>query len=239
MDPYLIPESLGWVALVEGDADAATNHFAAAAQLAERCGARNPAVTSWRAGCARALGKHGDLRSARDIARQGVDLARTFGAPGPLAIALGGLAAARPDDSIELLDEAVIAADQSQDVLLTITSRLELGRALRHRGEDERAVTVLRAAGDIAHRFHAPTISDAVVAQLRACGSRPARLALRGIESLTPAQLRTVQLAAGGATNVEIAATLFISVKTVESHLARAYRKLGVKARTELPALLD
>jgi DNA-binding CsgD family transcriptional regulator len=239
MDPYLIPESLGWVALVEGDADAAKDHFASAAELAERCGAHNPAVTSWRAGCARALGKHGDLRSARDVAHQGVDLARTFGAPGPLAIALGGLAAARPENSVELLDEAVIAADQSGEALLSITSRLELGRALRHRGEDQRAVDVLRAAGDLAHHFQSPAISDSVVTQLRACGSRPARLALRGIESLTPAQLRTVQLAAEGATNVEIAAALFISIKTVESHLARAYRKLGVKARTELPALFD
>lgn len=238
-DPFLVPEMLGWIALVAGDADAATDHFASAEKLAERCGVRNPAVTSWRAGCARAFAMHGDLRSARDVAREAVDLARTFGAPGPLAITLGGLAAAQPDNRFEILDEAVRAADQSEDVLLTITARLDLGSVLRRVGDEERAVSILRAAGDIAFRFRSPIISTAVMEQLRACGSRPARLALRGVESLTPAQLRTVQLAAEGATNVEIAASLYVSIKTVESHLARAYRKLGVKARTELAGVLD
>ena len=43
-------------------------------------------------------------------------------------------------------------------------------------------------------------------------------------------------LAAGGIASKEIAATLFLSARTVDTHLARAYRKLGVVGRSELPA---
>jgi DNA-binding NarL/FixJ family response regulator len=47
------------------------------------------------------------------------------------------------------------------------------------------------------------------------------------------------ELAAGGMTNREVAAALVLSEHTVESHLSSAYRKLGVRSRTELAAKLD
>ena len=51
---------------------------------------------------------------------------------------------------------------------------------------------------------------------------------------LAPAELRVAELAGSGATNREIAATLYLSVKTVEATLSRIYRKLEVRSRTEL-----
>jgi DNA-binding NarL/FixJ family response regulator len=51
---------------------------------------------------------------------------------------------------------------------------------------------------------------------------------------LAPSELRIAELAGSGATNREIAATLYLSVKTVEATLSRVYRKLGVRSRTEL-----
>ena len=51
---------------------------------------------------------------------------------------------------------------------------------------------------------------------------------------LSAAERRVADLAASGATNKEIAAELFMSVKTVEAHLSRVYRKLNVRSRTEL-----
>jgi DNA-binding CsgD family transcriptional regulator len=54
---------------------------------------------------------------------------------------------------------------------------------------------------------------------------------------LTPHELRVAVEVAKGLTNREVAAALFLSVKTVEMHLSRAYRKLGVRTRTELARL--
>ena len=56
---------------------------------------------------------------------------------------------------------------------------------------------------------------------------------------LSAAERRVADLAASGATNKEIAAELFMSVKTVEAHLSRIYRKLGIRSRTELASLVS
>jgi DNA-binding CsgD family transcriptional regulator len=67
-----------------------------------------------------------------------------------------------------------------------------------------------------------------------ATGLRPRRAALEGAGSLTPRQRQICQLAAAGKGNRAIASELFLSIKTVETHLAAAYRKLGVRTRGEL-----
>ena len=53
---------------------------------------------------------------------------------------------------------------------------------------------------------------------------------------LTPVEQRIADLVAVGQTNREVAAATFTSVRTVESHLGRIYRKLGIRSRTELAA---
>jgi DNA-binding NarL/FixJ family response regulator len=59
-----------------------------------------------------------------------------------------------------------------------------------------------------------------------------------GVSSLTPTEGRVAELVAGGRTNKEVAAELFLSVKTVEANLSRVYAKLSVRSRTELAARL-
>jgi DNA-binding CsgD family transcriptional regulator len=59
------------------------------------------------------------------------------------------------------------------------------------------------------------------------------------VEALTPSELRVVRLAAAGRTNREIAHELYVTLKTVEGHLARAYNKLGIEGRGELPRVLE
>ncbi len=56
----------------------------------------------------------------------------------------------------------------------------------------------------------------------------------RSGSDLTPTEQRVAELVAGGATNRDTAAALFVSVRTVETHVASIYRKLGVRNRTEL-----
>jgi DNA-binding NarL/FixJ family response regulator len=55
-----------------------------------------------------------------------------------------------------------------------------------------------------------------------------------GTAELTPSEQRVAELAASGMSNKDIAATLFISPKTVETNLARTYRKLEIHSRTQL-----
>jgi DNA-binding CsgD family transcriptional regulator len=60
----------------------------------------------------------------------------------------------------------------------------------------------------------------------------------RGME-LTPSERRVAELAASGITNRQIAAELFISVKTVETNISKVYRKLGIRSRAELARVID
>jgi DNA-binding CsgD family transcriptional regulator len=68
---------------------------------------------------------------------------------------------------------------------------------------------------------------------------RPRRARSRGRDALTPPEHQIAELAAGGASNREIAEALFVTRKTVEAHLAAAYRKLDVSSRRELADRLD
>src|SRR6185436_20907477 len=76
-----------------------------------------------------------------------------------------------------------------------------------------------------------PLWADRARAELAGAGRRARRPAQDG---LTPAEQRVAELAASGLTNRDVAATLFISSKTVEANLARIYRKLGIRSRAEL-----
>jgi DNA-binding CsgD family transcriptional regulator len=58
------------------------------------------------------------------------------------------------------------------------------------------------------------------------------------VDALTPSELRVARLAAGGRSNREIAGELYVTVKAIEGHLARAYAKLGIEGRGQLAGAL-
>ena len=61
---------------------------------------------------------------------------------------------------------------------------------------------------------------------------------MSGADSLTPSERRIAEMAAAGLSNAEIAQELFLTVKTIEMHLTRAYRKLDVRRRAQLAQAL-
>ena len=85
-------------------------------------------------------------------------------------------------------------------------------------------------------REHA--IANQARSELIAAGAKPRRDAITGRDALTAGELRVARLAAEGMTNREIAQTLFITTKTASAHLSRAYRKLDVTRRSQLPEAL-
>jgi DNA-binding NarL/FixJ family response regulator len=97
----------------------------------------------------------------------------------------------------------------------------------------------LAEALDLAARCGARPLAGRARQELTAAGARPRREHRRGAESLTPTELRVARLAAGARTNREIAQRLYVTVKTVEGHLAHVYDKLGVAGRVQLGAALN
>ena len=81
-------------------------------------------------------------------------------------------------------------------------------------------------------------LEERALQELLAAGARPRRAPASGRAALTPSELRVAELAAAGHTNRDIAQRLFVTQKTVEAHLARTFRKLGIESRAQLAAAL-
>lgn len=92
----------------------------------------------------------------------------------------------------------------------------------------------LREGLALADQLHARQLAERARAELLAAGARSRRAAVTGINALTPAEQRVALLALHGDGNAMIAQTLFVTTKTIETHLNRAHRKLGITSRRQL-----
>jgi DNA-binding CsgD family transcriptional regulator len=109
-------------------------------------------------------------------------------------------------------------------------NRLVQGRLRRRVKQRRAAADALGEALAIFERLGAPTWAEQARAELGRVGLR------RAPDELTPTERRVAELVATGMTNREVASAAFMSPKTVESNLARVYRKLGIASRAELGA---
>jgi DNA-binding NarL/FixJ family response regulator len=139
---------------------------------------------------------------------------------------------------LELLDDSVAGLRDSPAVLELAHSLTDLGAALRRAGQRAAAREPLAEALDLAVRSGARRLAAIAREELKATGARPRRAWRTGVEALTPSELR-VRLAAEGRTNREIAHELYVTLKTVEGHLSRAYTKLRIERRAELVGVLE
>ncbi|MDR7276533.1 AAA family ATPase [Catenuloplanes atrovinosus] len=117
--------------------------------------------------------------------------------------------------------------------------QLHLGGRLRRRHHTRAARDLLRAARDTFDALGAGPWSETARAELRATGEQSRRRVSSAREQLSPQELQIATLAAEGLTNREIAERLFLSHRTIGSHLYRIYPKLGVTRRAQLAAVLD
>jgi DNA-binding CsgD family transcriptional regulator len=217
----------------------ALGDFLAAGDIATRIRAFSPGVLPWRSDAALAHLVLGDHDAARLLSAEELELARAFGAPRALGVALraAGLVAGGAHGE-SLLREAIEVLGGPDTRLEQARVLADLGALLRRGNRRVEAREMLRRAVDRAHHAGARPLADRAETELRATGARPRRVLITGLEALTASERRIAELAAQGLTNRQIAQNLFVTARTVEGHLTSVFTKLDVRARVELPAAL-
>ena len=180
----------------------------------------------------------GEDAEARRLAEEEVALAEAFGAPHPHGAALRVAALVGESGAREArLREAIERLEAADAPLELGRAQADLGAELRRRNDRAAARELHTRALERAVACGAGRLSGFVREELAALGVRPPRVVAAG-RALTPAERRVAELAAEGYINREIAQRLFVTEKTVETHLSASYRKLGVRTRRDLPDAL-
>ena len=234
---------LGQAELLAGDprgAAAAAESLHRVRELGEAMGAADPPLLHWYGDLAEALVILGETDTAGAVLREA--RTRVSGdTPGSVLAALERAQGLR-EAGLGRAKEGAVRLRAAVDRLRQLPLPVELVRTLIALGAVERRArrrTAARAA--LGEALETATRIGAAPLAARA-GDELARLdagdrsgeAGTGGPELTPTEARIAELVGGGATNREVAAELFISVKTVEGALSRVYRKVGVRSRTAL-----
>jgi DNA-binding CsgD family transcriptional regulator len=208
--------------------------------LASQLDVDSPTWVAWRALAIEPLHQLGRLDDARRLASEHLALCQRSGVTRAIgeAQSLAGLVASDEAERLALLARAVDTLTGAEGRLVEAVARVRLGAALRRTGRRAEARRHLQLGWEIAQECGAEPTAARAADELRAAGvvldiSRPPRASL-----LTASELSVADLAAAGLTNNQIARRLFVSPKTVETHLTRAYQKLGVSGRKDLASVL-
>jgi DNA-binding CsgD family transcriptional regulator len=234
----LLAHCLALVELPVGEYERADEHLVRSVTLLDSAGFGEPAI--WRV--------HGDAIEAAlavgDVARatEQVEWLERHAARVPIPWTV--VVAARSRALLEAHQGNGDAASVSLESALAAIERcplpFELGRTLLTAGQLHRRAKRRRAAVDALERSRAVFEQLGASLWLTRATEELSRVGVRrrAPEALTETEERVARLAATGKTNREVAQALFISPKTVEANLARVYRKLGIRSRAELGALV-
>ena len=188
----------------------------------------NPSYVPWRSTLALVLARD-DPEQARELANAEMGRARELGQPRGIGVAL------RASGIIEGGDAGIAMLKQAVAILRDSPARSELARALcdlggaqRRAGNRAAAREPLREALELAQRCGAESLAQRAREELMATGAHPRRERLSGPDALTPSERRVAEMAAAGMTNRVIAESLFVTAKTVGTHLGHIYRKLDL-----------
>jgi DNA-binding CsgD family transcriptional regulator len=225
---------LGFLELSRDKADEANRHLTRAVELSGEIGLGDPGLLRFIPDAVEALVRLGRTMEAEVTLARFEQPARRAGYPWALAAVdrcRGLLRAATNDLSGGLSD-----LERARDVFDGLPLPFEFARTLLALGGVERrlqrrrqARATLERALQLFHQLAAPLWAERARAELARIGGRtPAG------DDLTPYERRIAELVAAGGTNKEVAASLFVTVHTVEAALTRIYSKVGVRSRTEL-----
>ena len=224
----------GMIAVHVGDAKAAVEHLSLADREDEHEHMREPGFRRYMDDLSEALIETGRVDEADDVLMRLETMGRAVDRPSALAGAARGrasLAASRGDLSAALDACATARAfhERAADPFELGRSLLTEGKIRRRSRQKREARAVLEQATEIFARLAAEPWVVRATAELDRVGGR-----VEAPSELTETERRIANLAAQGQTNKEIAATLFISARTVEANLTRIYRKLRVPSRAAL-----
>jgi DNA-binding CsgD family transcriptional regulator len=236
--PVQLMAVLGLVARWSGDSSEAEKWFDKAEGRASELGWGEPSVRWWTADHAELLLEGGRIDDAVRIldvweadavrvAREWV-LAQATRCRGLVAAAEGDV-----DRAGSLLGLAVARHQEVGDPFGTARASLARGIVSRRARQKRGAREAIQAALDGFEQLGAATWVEKARGELGRIGGRTRE------EGLTAAERRVAALVAEGRTNREVAAALFVSERTVASHLSHVYAKLGVRSRTELARRLQ
>lgn len=228
-----------------GEYDAAARDF----DLHRRLDAPTAGLVEWRRPAsgfvnyrvlgARALIGLGDLDGARALLDEELPLARALGTHRAIGMALHAVGLLEHGElRIQTLKRASEELARSQSRLEYARALCDYGAALRRANRRSEARTPLQAALAIAREARAQPLRDRAAQELKATGVRVSRPGVTGVDALTASEHRIASMAATGMHNRDIAQALFVTIKTVETHLGHIYPKLNLTGRTELAAAL-
>jgi len=191
----------------------------------------------WMLIAATACARLGRPERGRHLVAEHLQLARRLGIARHLGVGL------RVSALFEDVDAAPALLRESVELLEVSPARLELarsleglGRILITTGQTRAGLECVARSADLATQCQAGHMAERLRSLLADNGRRVSGTRAQGLHALTPAERSVAVLAADGHTNRQIAEQLFLSEKTVETHLSRSYRKVGVRSRTQLAA---
>jgi DNA-binding CsgD family transcriptional regulator len=227
--------ALGMLALVTGAADAAVAQLAPAVAALEAGGVGNPNQFRVHPDLVEAYARLGRTDEARSVAASLERQARATGLPWSLGAAMRCRALVVDADAAAVAGfQEALSFHESAGPFERARTELCFGERLRRSGHRRDSRMHLSAALEAFESSGATPWAERARAELRASGLTLRRRQPAAREQLTPQELQIARLVAEGKTNRDVAATLFVTPKTVEFHLTRVYRKLEIHSRSEL-----
>lgn len=231
-------EARGLLRLARNDADAALRDLTEFGRRDES-GAANPLASRWRCHACATLRAGGDEVGAHRMAVEDLERAKRWGAASDIGMALRTLALTEEGQAaIDRLNEAVEVLRESPAHLEHARALIDLGAAQRRANRRAEARTALDQGLKLARTCGATALAERAAVELRAACGPSSDPTGSGVQQLTVSERRVAELAAQGRSNPQIAQTLFVTRKTVETHLGHIYSKLGIAGRAQLAQAL-